>query len=188
MGCTHCACGKAGWVGDYKITINRASKLDIYPIPKVNDLFSQLASGRNFLAHHQQVILDEKSRQYVVVNTHKGHSQQTFFRLQRYFSELWKPFFRNPICFRVLWRHPHHREDWWRASQELVCVHVSKSIEYLGHMSSLQMAFNLHLIRWKPSKKLQLQSMCHTYDNFLGVVNWEVFQLHVPFHTVGTTV
>ena len=34
--------------GHYKLTVNRATKLDAYPIPRVEDLFASLAGGRIF--------------------------------------------------------------------------------------------------------------------------------------------
>ena len=34
--------------GDYKTTINKASKLDTNPVPKVDNLFSSLAGGKSF--------------------------------------------------------------------------------------------------------------------------------------------
>lgn len=34
--------------GDFKQTIDRVAKLDRYPIPKVEDLFSSLAGGKSF--------------------------------------------------------------------------------------------------------------------------------------------
>jgi len=34
--------------GDFKQTVNRASKLDKYPIPKIEDLFARLAGGKAF--------------------------------------------------------------------------------------------------------------------------------------------
>ena len=63
--------------GDFKLTVNKASKLDHYPIPKVEDLFAKLAGGKLFTKFdlsqaYQQVELEEQSRQYVVINTHKG--------------------------------------------------------------------------------------------------------------------
>ena len=63
--------------GDYKVTINRASKLDTYPLPRVEDLFAALGNGKSFtkldLAHaYQQIKLDEASRDLTVINTHKG--------------------------------------------------------------------------------------------------------------------
>ena len=32
--------------GDFKVTVNQVSKLDKYPIPKIDDLFAQLAGGK----------------------------------------------------------------------------------------------------------------------------------------------
>ncbi|XP_057674326.1 uncharacterized protein K02A2.6-like [Corythoichthys intestinalis] len=63
--------------GDYKLTVNRASRVDQYPIPRVDDLFAQLNGGRRFtkldMSHaYQQVVLEEESRKYVTINTHKG--------------------------------------------------------------------------------------------------------------------
>lgn len=63
--------------GDYKLTVNRASRVDQYPIPRVEDLFAQLNGGQHFtkldMSHaYQQVVLEEESRKYVTINTHKG--------------------------------------------------------------------------------------------------------------------
>ncbi|VDH98121.1 Hypothetical predicted protein [Mytilus galloprovincialis] len=64
--------------GDYKVTINQVSKLDNYPIPKTDDLYATLSGGQAFSkldlsqAYQQIVLLDEESRKYVTINTHKG--------------------------------------------------------------------------------------------------------------------
>jgi len=63
--------------GDYKMTINQASQLDTYPLPRVEDLFATLAGGQTFtkldMSHaYQQLLLDEDSKQYVTINTHMG--------------------------------------------------------------------------------------------------------------------
>ena len=63
--------------GDYKITVNKAAKPYVYPLPRVEDLFATLAGGKTFtkldLAHaYQQIPLEESSKQYVTINTHKG--------------------------------------------------------------------------------------------------------------------
>lgn len=63
--------------GDYKLTINRVSKLEQYPIPRVEDLFARLDGGKQFtkldMSHaYQQIIMDEDSKKYLTVNTHKG--------------------------------------------------------------------------------------------------------------------
>ena len=53
--------------GDYKLTINKVSKMDTYPIPKLQDLFSQLNGGVKFSKldmsqAYNQLVLDEKSK------------------------------------------------------------------------------------------------------------------------------
>jgi len=62
---------------DYKLTVNRAAKTDTYPLPRIEDLFASLAGGTVFskldLAQaYLQVPLDEASKKYVTVNTHRG--------------------------------------------------------------------------------------------------------------------
>ena len=63
--------------GDYKMTVNQASKMESYPLPKIDDLLALLAGGKKFsnldLANaYQQVPLDDKSKKLVTINTHKG--------------------------------------------------------------------------------------------------------------------
>ena len=63
--------------GDYSVTVNKASKLECYPIPKTDDLLTSLTGGVVFTKldmsqAYQQLVLDESSKQYVVINTHKG--------------------------------------------------------------------------------------------------------------------
>ena len=63
--------------GDFKLTINRVSKLDRYPIPRIEDLFAKLSGGVLFSKldlsqAYQQLELDEESKHYTVINTHRG--------------------------------------------------------------------------------------------------------------------
>ena len=63
--------------GDYKTTVNLVSKLDSYPIPKVEDLLATLGGGDKFTKldmsqAYQQLLLDDESKQYTTINTHKG--------------------------------------------------------------------------------------------------------------------
>ena len=63
--------------GDYKVTANRVAKLDKYPLPRIEDLFASLSGGTCFskldLSHaYQQIELEEESREYTIINTHKG--------------------------------------------------------------------------------------------------------------------
>ena len=68
--------------GDYKVTVNRAILEDKYPLPKVDDLYTSLAGGLTFSKldlsrAYLQLVLDEQSREYVTINTHKGLFQYT---------------------------------------------------------------------------------------------------------------
>ena len=79
--------GKFRICGDYKITVNQASKLDRYPILKIEDLLATLEGGEKFTKldmsqAYQQMELDEDSKQYLTINTHKG--------LYRYNRGQWK--------------------------------------------------------------------------------------------------
>ncbi|XP_043911581.1 uncharacterized protein K02A2.6-like [Protopterus annectens] len=62
---------------DYKLTVNQVSKLEQYPLPKVEDVFDKLSGGERFSKldlsqAYQQVVLEEGSKAYVTLNTHKG--------------------------------------------------------------------------------------------------------------------
>ena len=63
--------------GDFKETVNPVSKLDRYPIPRVEDLFAKLSGGKQYTKldlsqAYLQVPLDEESKNLLVVNTPKG--------------------------------------------------------------------------------------------------------------------
>ena len=63
--------------GDYRVTVNPLLVVDQHPLPKPEELFSSLSGGQKFskidLSHaYQQMVLEEESRKYVVINTHKG--------------------------------------------------------------------------------------------------------------------
>ena len=63
--------------GDFRMTVNPVSKLDWYLIPRIKDLFVNLKKGKSFMTldlsqAYQQLALDEESKKYVMINTHKG--------------------------------------------------------------------------------------------------------------------
>lgn len=63
--------------GDYKVTVNQVCKLEEYPLPRIDDLFATLAGGKLFTKldmsqAYQQLLLDDDSKEYVTINTHKG--------------------------------------------------------------------------------------------------------------------
>ena len=68
--------------GDYKVTINAASKCHKYPIPRIEDIYATLSGGKIFskidLSNaYLQVPLHEDSRKFTTINTHKGLYQYT---------------------------------------------------------------------------------------------------------------
>lgn len=70
MGSFHCSSIKERWQ-------NLFVKLDIYPLPKIDELFNALAGGQMFskldLAHaHLQLPLAKSSKHITTINTHKG--------------------------------------------------------------------------------------------------------------------
>lgn len=63
--------------GDFKLTVNKATRADSYPLPRIEDIFARLSGGKVFstldLAHaYLQIPLDEDSQKVVVINTHRG--------------------------------------------------------------------------------------------------------------------
>lgn len=63
--------------GDYSVTVNAVSKLDNYPLPRVDDLFTAMSGGVVFskldLQHaYQQVRLSPESRKFTTINTTRG--------------------------------------------------------------------------------------------------------------------
>lgn len=63
--------------GDYKVSINPHLVIDQYPLPKPQDLFTALSGGQKFTLldmreAYQQMLLDEASQAYLVLNTHRG--------------------------------------------------------------------------------------------------------------------
>ena len=69
-----CICGYLGRKLYFRFTVSPASKLDNYPIPKVEELLAKLNKGKFFMKldlsqAYQQVLLDPSSMQYVVINT-----------------------------------------------------------------------------------------------------------------------
>ena len=68
--------------GDYKLTVNKVSKLDGYSIPNLDDLYTKLVGGQTFteldLSHaYEQMLVDKNCKEFLTINTHKG-------RLHRY--------------------------------------------------------------------------------------------------------
>ncbi|XP_029567802.1 uncharacterized protein K02A2.6-like [Salmo trutta] len=185
--------------GDFKLTINRASKLDAYPLPRVVDLFTTLAGGKTFskldMSHaYQQLLLDEDSKEYVTVNTHKG-----LFRYNRLvFGVASSPAIFQRTMDNLLQgiphvavylddilvtgetkeEHPHHLDQVLKRFSEAglrlkrsKCTFQAQSVTYLGHKITAQglcpVEDKVRAIKDAPNLKngSELRS-------FLGMVNY----------------
>ena len=66
------------WIcGDFKQTVKSVLKIDKYPIPNIDDLYSKVSGGHYFTQldlsdAYLQVPLDEESQKLTTINTHKG--------------------------------------------------------------------------------------------------------------------
>ena len=60
--------------GDYKVTVNKASKLEQDPVPILEDLITKLGKGSVGLitVHTWRIELESESRKFVTINTHEG--------------------------------------------------------------------------------------------------------------------
>ena len=65
--------------GDYKTTVNQVSRVDNYPIPKLEDLLATLGGGEKFTKldmsqAYQQLHLEAESKQYTTISTQRALS------------------------------------------------------------------------------------------------------------------
>ena len=63
--------------GDFKVSVNPALKIDMYPLPKVEDIFATLGKGElyskiDLLQAYNQLEVEVASRNLLTINTHKG--------------------------------------------------------------------------------------------------------------------
>ena len=71
------ASGELRICGDYRLTVNRVTPVEQYPLPKAEELFTKFQGATVFSqldlkSAYNQLPLCERSRQYLAINTHKG--------------------------------------------------------------------------------------------------------------------
>ena len=69
--------GKVRLCGDFKLTVNQVLNTETYPLPRIEEIFANLNGGKLFTKldmsnAYLQLPLDEDSKTYVTINTHKG--------------------------------------------------------------------------------------------------------------------
>ena len=69
--------GEVRICGDYRLTVNKVSPLERYPMPKTEELFTLFQGAKIFTkldlkSAYNQMRLHENSRKYMAINTHKG--------------------------------------------------------------------------------------------------------------------
>ena len=69
--------GSVRLCGDYKVTINPYLNVNQYPLPRPEELFAALNNGQHFTKlnlseAYLQIELEDESKKYLVINTHKG--------------------------------------------------------------------------------------------------------------------
>ena len=63
--------------GDFKVSVNPVLCAEQYPLPRIEDIFANLAGGKHFSkldlrqAYHQMEVREE-SKKYLTINSHKG--------------------------------------------------------------------------------------------------------------------
>lgn len=74
----HASEGKVRLCGDYRLTVNQASPVETYPLPRIEEVLSSLSGGAKCLSKmdvrcaYNQLMLSPESRKYLTVNTSRG--------------------------------------------------------------------------------------------------------------------
>ena len=144
--------------GDYSVTVNAVSKLDNYPLPRVEDLFTAMSGGTLFtkldLAHaYQHLCLSPESKKYTTVNR-LFHYERLPFGIssapaifQRTMETLLKDLpvvvYIDDLLVTGTDKY-HHLQNLDRVMTRLEsagvtlkrskCVFLTPSVEYLGHV------------------------------------------------------
>ena len=147
---------------DFKVSINQCIDVEQYLLPTTEDLFSTLAGGQYFSkldlsSAYQQLLVEEDSRKYLTINTHRGlfqynrlpfgvSSAPAIFqaKMDQILSGL-----EGVICYlddilisgRSLKKHKENLTNVFKRLQQFglrlkltKCHFLEKEVEYLGHV------------------------------------------------------
>ena len=185
--------------GDYKMTVNRAARLEQYPIPKIEDLFASLAGGQVFskldlTQAYTQIPLEEEAKKLTTINTPRGLYQ--FNRLPFGISSAPAIFQRVMeglllgvkgvsvyvddilVTGRDEDEHLRHLEEVLKRLKEAgltvkreKCQFMARSIEYLGHRIDAE---GLHPTAEKVEamKRAPCPRNVTELKSFLGIINY----------------
>ena len=194
--------------GDYRVALNASLEVDQYPLPRPEDLFTSLEGGKYFskidLTHaYQQMVLEEKSRELVTINTHKGLYQYTRLPFEvasapALFQQAMDHILQgipNVICYLddilVTGKSPEEHltnlelvlkrlSEEGMTAKRSKCFFMEDSVEFLGHVISSKgihpFPAKLEAIQAspKPENVKQLRSL-------LGLVNYDLYLSYLPY-------
>jgi hypothetical protein len=63
--------------GDFKVTLNQCINVDQYPLPRIDEIFSNLSGGEHFTKldlknAYLQMQIEEEYQEFLTINTHRG--------------------------------------------------------------------------------------------------------------------
>eukprot|EP00731_Ephydatia_muelleri_P001678 Em0001g1678a len=185
--------------GDFKVTVNKYAKVEEYPLPLVDDLFASLTGGQVFtklnLANaYLQLMVEEKSKEYLTINTHKGvfrynrlpfgvASAPAIF--QRAMESLLQGLKHVAVYLDDILITGQSEADHLRTLEDVLgrleaagmrlkaakCLFMQKEVEYLGHRITSEgihpAAEKLRAIKDSPAPQNTQQ-----LRSFLGLINY----------------
>ena len=191
--------GKVRLCGDYKVTINTDIDVDQYPLPIPDPFFATLSGGKYFTTldlsqAYQQLELEESSRKYLAISTHRGLYQYT--RLP--YGVASAPAQFQKVMDTILQGIPGVTcyiddilitcatvEEYLQRLEEVLqrlqqhgfrlkegkCKYMAESVDYLGYLIDSE---GLHAMEEKLQAILQVPTPRNVQElrSFLGLVNY----------------
>ncbi|XP_077553559.1 neprilysin-3-like [Haemaphysalis longicornis] len=140
----------AGAYLDFRVTVNAATLIEGYPLPRVDDLFA-LVNGQVFQTldvrqAHNQLALDEEAKQVTVLNSHKGLFCSYCYNIS---YAIFGPAIAAPILFKSA---NSSKLDQVRRMSETLVKEIQISIEsstWLRRETRAHLSRKLGLVKWK---------------------------------------